>query len=119
MALQKELATAINQLRQFVQGPLNNAPIAPMAVLHLATLLRSQNQAQLAADVLAQVRQQQEANLQKDPARAGWVPLLQYHHGVALREAGKRTEARAILDQVVKNSPDRPEAAEAALRSGQ
>jgi TolA-binding protein len=119
MAVQKDVGGAMNQLRQFQQGPLNNAPIAPMAVLHLATLLRGQNQAQQAADVLAQVRQQQEANLQKDPARAGWVPLLQYHHGVALREAGKRTEARAIFDQVVKSSPDRPEAAEAALRSGQ
>src|SRR5207302_8786599 len=101
------------------QDPLRTAPIAPMAVLHLATMLRAQNQAQQAVDVLAQLRQQQEAILQKDPARAGWVPLLQYHHGVALREAGKRTEARAILDQVAQQSADRPEAAEALLRSGQ
>ena len=119
MALQKDLGGATNELRRFTQDPLKQTTIAPMAVLHLATLLRAQNQPQQAADVLAQVRQQQEGNLQKDPARAGWVPLLQYHQGVALREAGKRTEARALLDQVVKNSPDRPEAAEAALRSGQ
>ena len=119
MAQQKDIGGAANELRRFTQDPLKQAAIAPMAVLHLATLLRAQNQFQQAADVLAQVRQQSEALLQKDPARAGWVPLLQYHHGVALREAGKRTEARAIFDQVVKTSPDRPEAAEAALRSGQ
>jgi len=52
-------------------------------------------------------------------ARARWVPLLQYQHGVALREAGKRAEARAILEAVVKVAPDRPEAWEAALRAGQ
>ena len=69
--------------------------------------------------MLAQCRQQYEAKLQADPARAGWVPLLQYHHGVALREAGKRAEARAVFDQVVKQAPDRPEAADAALRFGQ
>jgi TolA-binding protein len=119
MAAQKDIGGATNELRAFTQDPLRQAPIAPMACLHLATLLRSQNQAGQAADVLAQCRQAHEANLAKDPARAGWVPLLQYHHGVALREAGKRPEARAIFDLVVKTSPDRPEAAEAALRSGQ
>jgi TolA-binding protein len=57
--------------------------------------------------------------LQKDPARAGWVALLQYHHGVALQEAGKLADARGIFDQVVKQSANRPEAPEAALHWGQ
>jgi tetratricopeptide (TPR) repeat protein len=69
--------------------------------------------------VLAQCRKDHEAGLLKDPTRAGWVPLLLYHQGVALREAGKRSEAKGLFDQVVRQSPDRPEAWEAALRAGQ
>ncbi len=111
---------AVNELRRFGNDQaLKASSVAPMASLQLATYLRSQNKATEAVDVLAQCRQQHEANLQKDPSRAGWVPLLQYHHGVALKEAGKRVEARAVLDLVMRQSPGRPEAAEAALRWGQ
>ncbi len=111
---------AINELRRFQNdGMLKVAPVAPMALLQLATYLRGQNKAQEAADVLAKCRQENEGKLAADPARAAWVPLLQYHHGLALKEAGKRTEARAVLDGVIKGSPNRPEAAEAALRFGQ
>ncbi|HVS38276.1 MAG TPA: tetratricopeptide repeat protein [Gemmataceae bacterium] len=120
MAQQKDIGGAMNELRRFTnQDPLKSSLVAPMAILELATLLRSQNQAQQAADVLAQARQQWEPKLQADPAHAAWITLLQYHHGVALREAGKRQEARGIFDQVVKAAPERPEAAEAALRFGQ
>jgi TolA-binding protein len=110
---------AINELRRFTNDPLKQAPVAPLALLELATLLRGQNKAAEAADVLDKARQQHEASMQKDPARAGWVALLQYHQGVALREAGKRAEARAVLDHVVKEAAGRPEAFEAALRWGQ
>jgi cellulose synthase operon protein C len=119
IGLSGDVNGAINELRRFTNDPLKTANIAPMALLHLATLLRGQNKAAEAADVLSKCRQAHEANLTKDPARSGWVPLLLYHEGVALREAGKRPEARAVLELVVKQSPDRPEAAEAALRSGQ
>jgi TolA-binding protein len=119
MALAKDIGGAVNELRKFTADPLRASPTAPMAVLHLATLLRSQNKAQEAADLLGQCRQAHEAALLKDPARAGWAALLQYHHGVALKEAGKRAEARAVFDLVLKSAPDRPEAAEAALRWGQ
>src|SRR5207302_10628442 len=116
----KDVNGAMNEMRRFAnQDPLKNSLVAPMALLELATLLRGQNQAQQAADVLAQARQQWEPKLQADPAHAAWVTLLQYHHGVALREAGKRADARAVFDQVVKAAPDRPEAADAALRFGQ
>ncbi len=118
--LAKDTNGAINELRRFRgEEPYRSSPVAPMALLQLATLLRGQNNFNEAIEVLAKVRQEQEANLLKDPARAGWVALLRYHHGVALREAGKRSEARAIFDLVVKETPERPEAAEAALRSGQ
>src|SRR5205823_2456567 len=61
---------AINELRRFGSPPLKNAPIAPMADLRLATLLRGQNKAAEAVTVLAASRQAHEANLAKDPARA-------------------------------------------------
>jgi TolA-binding protein len=110
---------AINQLREFTRDPLKNAPVAPIALVQLATLLRSQNNAVEAANVLAQGRQLYEQNLLKDSERTGWAAILQYHHGVALREAGKLPEARAVFDQLLKQSPGRPEALEAALRWGQ
>lgn len=119
LARSNDVNGAINELRRFLKDPLKTSPVAPMAVLHLATLLRGQNNAAEAAKVLAQCREQHEANLLKDPARAGWVPLLQYHQGVALREAGKRREAKDVLDLVVRQSAGRPEAADAALRAGQ
>jgi TolA-binding protein len=111
---------AVNELRRFQNdGNLKAAPVAPMALLQLAMYLRAQNKAPEAADVLAKCRQENEEKLKNDAARAAWVPLLQYHHGLALKESGKRAEARAVLEGVIKGSPNRPEAAEAALRWGQ
>jgi TolA-binding protein len=119
LALGGDVNGAVNELRRFANDPLKNAGIAPMALLHLATLLRGQNRAGEAADVLAKCRKDHEPSLAKDPARAGWVTLLQYHHGVALRESGRRPEARAVFELIVRQAPDRPEAADAALRWGQ
>ena len=70
--------------------------------------MRAQNQAAQAAALLATARQTYEPELAKDPARAGWVPLLQYHHGLALRESGKLSEARAAFAFVDKSSDDKP-----------
>jgi TolA-binding protein len=114
-----DVGGAINELQRFRQDPLKNTTVAPMAVLELAALLRGQKKANEAADALAQCRQQHEGNLQKDPVRAGWVALLQYHQGVALQEAGKLNDARGVFDQVVKQAGNRPEGPEAAIRSGQ
>jgi TolA-binding protein len=114
-----DVNTAINELRRFTNDPLRNAAVAPMALIQMATLLRSQNKAPEAADVLAKAREQHEAKLAADPERAGWVALLRYHHGVALREAGKFPEARQVFDAVVKTASTRPEGIEAALRLGQ
>ena len=116
---QKDVNGAMNELRRFTTDPLKNSPSAPMALLDLATLLRGQNQAAAGGRRAGAVPAAVRGEAARDPARAGWVPLLQYHHGVALREAGKRPEARAVFDQVVKQAPDRPEAADAALRFGQ
>ena len=119
IALAKDINGAMNELRRFTNDPLKNARIAPLAQLQLATWYRGQNRPQDAVTLLTQTRQNYEGALQNDPHRAGWIPLLQYHHGVALRETGKTAEARVVFEQVVKQWPDHPEALEAALRSGQ
>jgi TolA-binding protein len=116
LAQSNDVNGAINELRRFTNDPLKAAPVSPLAVLRLATLLRGLNQAQQAADALNACRQQHEAAMRGDPARAEWVALLQYHHGVALKEAGKRNEARALFAQLIQQAPQRPESGEAALR---
>src|SRR5262245_21774647 len=54
---------AINELRRFTTDPLRKSPPAPMALLQLATLLRAQNKAAEAADVLAKGREFHEPAL--------------------------------------------------------
>jgi TolA-binding protein len=120
MAMAGDANGAINELRRFTSDPLRQyTQFAPMAMIQLATLLRGQNKAAEAADVMAKAREQHEGNLAKDPERASWVGLMRYHQGVALREAGKLPEARGHFDSVTKTAGDRPEASEAALRLGQ
>jgi cellulose synthase operon protein C len=119
MAQTGDVNGAVNQLREFTRDPLQKTPVAPMALVQLATLLRGQNNPAEAVNVLAKGRQQYEQELLKDPERANWAAVLQYHHGVALREAGKFPEARAAFDLIVKQAPNRPEALEAGLRWGQ
>jgi TolA-binding protein len=112
-----QMPRAMQELRRF-QGELKSAPCAPLALVHLATLLRGQKQAPQAVNVIAQARQWYENDLVKDPQRARLATTLQYHHGVALREAGKLPEARVVFALAMKQG-DRPEAAQAALRFGQ
>jgi cellulose synthase operon protein C len=119
LAQANDINGAIDALQRFADAPLKDAPVAPMAILRLATLLRGQNRAADAVTRLAACRQAHEQNLLKDPARAGWVPLLQYHHGLALKESGKLADARQAFDGVVRTYPNAPEAFEAALRNGQ
>src|SRR5262249_29161860 len=114
-----DLSGAITELKRFTADPLKTSSAAPLAVLELATLLRAQDKPGEAADALAGCRSLHEPKLSADPARAGWVPLLQYHHGVALKEAGKFGEARTVFQGVIDKFPDRPEAVEAAVRVGQ
>lgn len=110
---------AIDELKKFSADPWQKSPVAAMGLLELATLYRSQKKAKEAADVLAQARQQHEGTLQADPARAGWIDLLRYHHGLVLQELNKQAEARALFEMVVKKSPGTPFAVQAALGYGQ
>lgn len=119
IALAGDVNNAVTELRKFQNDPLKNSLPAPMAMVQLATYLRGQNKAAEAADTLAKAREQHEGILVKDPERQTWIAILRYHHGLALREAGKLAEARGVFDLVVKQSAGRPEAGEAALRFGQ
>jgi TolA-binding protein len=119
LAAQGDVNGAINELRRFTNDPLKNSRPAPLALVQMATYLRGQNRAGEAVAVLARGREQFEGPLAGDPQRADWISLLRYHHGLAIREAGKLPEARAAFDLVVKQAGGRPEAIEAALRLGQ
>src|SRR5438876_9393238 len=90
-----------------------------MALLQLSSLLREQHRAAEAAKILAQCRQQHETALSRDPERAAWVAVLQYQHGMALKEAGKPDEARGLFDQIAKQFAGKLEGMEAALRASQ
>src|SRR5690349_1633576 len=117
MALQGDKNGAVNALRGFANNPLRQSPVAPLAAVYLATLLREQNQAAQAAQVLADARQRYEGQLTGD--RAGWAHLLRYHHGVALFESGKPAEARTAFESVVSAARNKPIGAEAALKACQ
>jgi tetratricopeptide (TPR) repeat protein len=116
-ALQGDKGGAINTLRQFSGDPWQRSPVAPLAFIHLATLLREQNQAAQAADVLRQAREKFEGPLSNDPARREWVALLRYHHGVAWEEAGKLPEARAAFEQATQSAGNSSLAVEANLKA--
>lgn len=110
---------AINEFNRFKADPLKNAPVAPLAWLRASALLRSQKKPQEAVDLLALCRTTYEGPLAADPTRADWIPLIQYHHGLAVRETGKLPEARAIFESISQKFPARPEGPEAAWRAGQ
>lgn len=119
-ALQGDRGGAMNDLRGvFTNEATKNAPEAPLAALHLATLLREENKPADAAKVMEDARKQYESALAADKERADWVQLLKYHHGVALFEAQKYPDARKLLDEVAKDAKEKPVGAEAALRGGQ
>jgi tetratricopeptide (TPR) repeat protein len=119
MSLQGDKGGATGALAAFAADPLVKAPVAPLAFVARATLLREQNQAAAAAQVMQDARQRFEGALAGDPARRDWVHLLRYHHAVALAEGGKAPEARGLFDQVVREAHQKPIGAEAGLRGGQ
>lgn len=120
---------AINELNRFKNDPFKQAPVAPLAYLRLATLLRSQNKPAEAAQALQEGRAQYEGTLANDPTRAAWAPLMQYHHALALKELARKdpakldvaklAEARAQFENLKQRFANSPEASDAAWRAGQ
>ncbi len=120
MADEGDPRQAIPRLRRFTAGPLAGTPIAPLALLQLGTLLRGEEgKAGEAARILEQSLRRHEAALLRDPARRGWVPLLQYQRALALKDAGNPAAARAILGRLREELPDGVLAAAVSLRWGQ
>jgi tetratricopeptide (TPR) repeat protein len=102
---------AVRRLRPFSAGTLENNPLAPLAVLHLGGYMRGQEgKAPEAAKLLARCRRKYDKVLRADPARAEWAPLLRYQYALALQDAGRFVEARALLKEVMEEKPARPEA---------
>ncbi len=116
MLAQNDRGGAMNEYRRFLGDPLRNSPVAPMAILRMATLLRMEKRPQDAVDPLNQTRQRHEAALLADPARAAWAPLLQYHQALCLKEANKLPEAQALFENLVQRFPKSLEGSDAAWR---
>ena len=107
------------ELNRFQRDPLKNTPIAPVALLRLATLQRSQGKSAEAVKLLELCRAQHEANLIKDPMRVGLAVALRYHHGLAIKETNKLPEARAVFESIVKDFANRSEVPDAVWCIGQ
>jgi cellulose synthase operon protein C len=98
-----DAASGIAKLERFRAEPFVNTPVAPLANLRHAQLLRGAGQPQAAALILGECRARHEAALLKDQARAAWVPLIRYHHAAALKETKQLAEAAQILESIVKD----------------
>jgi TolA-binding protein len=110
---------AVTELQRFRTDPLKTNSVAPLALLQLAQLLRAQDKAGEAAQVLGECRSQHEQALLRDPQRSGWVITLYHHQGKALWEAGQHAQAAQVFDGLIRLFPNRTESAEAAQRRGQ
>lgn len=120
LVLQGDKGNAINALRGFNADPLQKSPVAPLGLIYLATLLREQNQAPEAVKTLAEARQKFEQGLTAAGVpKLEWVALLRFHHGVALFETNKPTEARTAFEQSAQAAPALPVAVEASLKGTQ
>jgi TolA-binding protein len=116
LAAAGDIGGAVNDLKKFQDGPFRTNPNAPLAMLRLATLLRAQNNPDEAAKVIRRCRDEFEPALLKDPARAEWVPMLQYEHALALKQSKKTDEARQLFERVAKDFADQPAGVNAAWR---
>ena len=103
---------AITRMRRFTTEPLRSHPAAPLALLQVATWLRAQGKPADAVAVFEQCRRQNEKALKADPVRTSWLPRLQFHHAIALAEAGRHREAQTILEHLLRDHPNGPESPE-------
>jgi outer membrane protein assembly factor BamD (BamD/ComL family) len=110
---------ALSELGRFQADPFKNHPVAPLALVRLSSLLRSQNRATDAVNVMNQCRMQHDGNLANDPTRSDWAVLVQYEQAAAVKESGKLPEARAMFEAIAKQFAARPEGANAQWRAGQ
>jgi len=100
-----DVPTGLSKMPRFHAPPFANAPIAPLALLREGQLLRQLGRPAEAVNVLAECRTKYEEGLKKDAARADWVPLIRYHHGLALKDAKQPAEAKKVFESVIKDYP--------------
>jgi TolA-binding protein len=100
-----DVASALSKLPRFHAEPFLKAPITPLALIRESQLLRGLGRAPEALAVLVECRTKYEEELKKDPARVEWVPLLRYHHALALKEAKQPAEAIKVFQTVVQDYP--------------
>jgi TolA-binding protein len=109
-----DVGSAINELNRFrADATIAKTPTAPIALMKLSELMVKNGRAVDAAVMMEKAR----ADFEKEMSNPAMVAQMQYHHGVALREAGKGKEALALFEGIIKNWPDSAEAGEASLAS--
>ena len=118
VALMGDVQTAVNELRRFAGEPFRRSEVAPLALMQASALLRSQNRAREAADVMKACRAQHEAELLKDPNRKAWAAMLRYEHAMAVM-AGDPAAAAAMFIDLAGAFPACPEGRNAVWRVGQ
>lgn len=94
--------TAMAKLVRFQADPFAASAPAPLATVRYAQLLRAAGRAAEAVPLLQQARARHEEALGKDAARRGWVPMMRYHHALALKEANQKAESAKLLQALVK-----------------
>ena len=112
-------AAATAEFAKFQKEPLASSPYAAMAMILQGDAIRLSRKPDVAVEYLTKVRQDREAAMLKDPKLAEYVPVLQYSLALALKEAGKRDQARELFLSMAKTFPKRQEAAEVPWRIGQ
>ncbi|MGA2499216.1 MAG: tetratricopeptide repeat protein [Tepidisphaeraceae bacterium] len=110
---------AAAEFAKFQKEPLASSPYAAMAMILQGDAIRLSRKPDQAVEFLSKLRQDREAAMLKDPKLAEYVPVLQYSLALALKEAGKRDQARELFLSIAKTFPKRPEAAEVPWRIGQ
>jgi TolA-binding protein len=110
---------AVKEYQRFSADPLKATSVAPLALLQMGVLLREQKKPEEAAKVLAECRQQHEANLLRNSQGTNTAVQLQYHQGLALREAGQFAAAQPVLDNLIRQFPNRPETPDVIVIRGQ
>jgi TolA-binding protein len=111
LALLGEAETAAGDLARFQSDPWRGLPVAPAAMIFWSELNRAQGSAPEAAKVLAQYRSYFEAGRGARPDQSQWIAALQLEQAMALRESGKFSEARTLLENLLRQFEKRPEAA--------
>ncbi|HET6246349.1 MAG TPA: tetratricopeptide repeat protein [Tepidisphaeraceae bacterium] len=119
LAAMNNVGAAQAELSKFLNAPYHATPNAPLAIVRLSALYRATNRAPEAIELMKRCRDEFEKPLAADPARAPWIAMLRYEHGLAFQDAHKLPEARAIFEDIIKQFPASPSAINAQWRLAQ